>query len=266
MALSTSTQNEMTALPKREYKGASRTPSLVIRNNHIDSTIWNDIELSDNDIYVNTPAKCGTTWMQEICGQLLYNGDMPGRIGTDRIHDISPWIAMAIAPREHTIKSLKDQLENENIKRRLFKTHEPIESMPYNPNCKYIFVARDFRDICWSLYNHYSLFSEKAYEVFHAPRDYEFESFPHFNFEDGSFTEKDFFDMSVDGATPDDDNPDGAPFWSQLWVTGSWWNVRDLPNVKLVHFQNMKDDLPGSYFRYVQYNNGYGICCFVRNN
>merc|ERR1712130_1008105 len=119
LAFSTSTK-QMKELPKREYNEPSQTPSLVIRNNHIDNTIWNEIKISDNDIFVNTPAKSGTTWMQEICGQLLYNGDMKSRIGTDKIYDI--------APR------------------------------------KYIFVARDFRDITWSFYHHYSLFSEKAYE------------------------------------------------------------------------------------------------------
>ena len=25
----------------------------------------------------------------------------------------------------------------------------------------------------------------------------------------------------------------------------SWWNIRDLPNVKLIHFNDMKADLPG---------------------
>jgi len=39
---------------------------------------------------------------------------------------------------------------------------------------------------------------------------------------------------------------DGYPFWSFWENVRSWWAVRDLPNVKLVHFNEMKKDLPGS--------------------
>lgn len=44
----------------------------------------------------------------------------------------------------------------------------------------------------------------------------------------------------------DHGNPDGWPLWSQLWVIGSWWRIRDLPNVKLVHYNNLKQDLKGN--------------------
>ena len=39
---------------------------------------------------------------------------------------------------------------------------------------------------------------------------------------------------------------DGFPFWSQWENVRSWWEIRDLPNVKLVHFNNLKADLPGN--------------------
>ena len=42
----------------------------------------------------------------------------------------------------------------------------------------------------------------------------------------------------------DDGNPDGWPSPSSaLWVVGSWWNVRHLENVKLVHYNDLKEDL-----------------------
>ena len=44
----------------------------------------------------------------------------------------------------------------------------------------------------------------------------------------------------------DHGNPDGFPVWSPLWVTGSWWNVRDLPNIKLLHYNHLKQDLAGN--------------------
>jgi aryl sulfotransferase len=39
---------------------------------------------------------------------------------------------------------------------------------------------------------------------------------------------------------------DGYPFWSFWENFRSWWNVRNLPNVKLIHFNDMKRDLAGS--------------------
>ena len=43
-------------------------------NHHFDSTIWNDFKFRDDDIIIATYAKSGTTWMQQIIAQLLFNG------------------------------------------------------------------------------------------------------------------------------------------------------------------------------------------------
>jgi aryl sulfotransferase len=39
---------------------------------------------------------------------------------------------------------------------------------------------------------------------------------------------------------------DGYPIWSFWENVASWWAARDLPNVKLIHFNELKADLPGS--------------------
>jgi aryl sulfotransferase len=39
---------------------------------------------------------------------------------------------------------------------------------------------------------------------------------------------------------------DGSPFWPYWENVRSWWAVRDLPNVLLVHFNDLKRDLPES--------------------
>ena len=39
---------------------------------------------------------------------------------------------------------------------------------------------------------------------------------------------------------------DGYPFWSFWENVRSWWGVRNLPNVKLLHFSDLKRDLAGS--------------------
>ena len=45
-----------------------------IHNHHFDSTIWNDFVFRDDDIVISTYAKSGTTWMQQIVGQLIFDG------------------------------------------------------------------------------------------------------------------------------------------------------------------------------------------------
>ena len=38
---------------------------------------------------------------------------------------------------------------------------------------------------------------------------------------------------------------DGHPFWPFWESIRSWWAIRDLANVKMIHFANLKADMPG---------------------
>ena len=38
---------------------------------------------------------------------------------------------------------------------------------------------------------------------------------------------------------------DGHPWWPFWENINSWWTIRKLPNVKLIHFAQLKADLPG---------------------
>ena len=46
---------------------------------------------------------------------------------------------------------------------------------------------------------------------------------------------------------------DGYPFWPLWENVRSWWAVRDLPNVLLVHYANLKRDLPGEMHRIARF-------------
>jgi len=230
-------------LEKYQYKGPSAKPSIVLRNAVIDTSQWDDIPIVDSDIFVNTPAKAGTTWTQEIVCQLLYNGDYSA-VGTAGM-EISTWAAMKLPPREHKVEMMEAQRVNPKIPRRVIKTHEPVESLPFVPECKHLFVARDFRDIVWSWYKHHSNINPEILDILNADSHFSFRPLPNFNFSDGSFTEYDMFNMMLSEGD-DHGNPDGWPLWSQLWVAGSWWNMRNEPNVKLVHYNNLKADLAGN--------------------
>ncbi len=192
-----------------------------IHNHHMDSTRWNDFKFRDDDIIIATYAKSGTTWMQQIISQLLHNGAE----GVD-FHSISPWIDFRIMPPEVYVGL--EQQKN----RRFMKTHLPVDALVFSPKAKYLYIARDGRDMVWSMFNHHAKANEHWYGAINntpgrigpaiepPPND------PAVYFRE--WLEK-----------------DGYPFWSFWESVRSWWNVRHLPNVKLVHFNDLKKDLAG---------------------
>ena len=42
---------------------------------------------------------------------------------------------------------------------------------------------------------------------------------------------------------------DGYPWWPYWEHILSWWKIKDLPNVMLLHFSNLKKDMPGEIRR-----------------
>lgn len=192
-----------------------------IHNHHMDSTRWDGFAFRDDDVIVGTYAKSGTTWTQQIVGQLLFQGDPD-----IAIHDISPWLDLRIVPTE-AIQALATQAH-----RRVIKTHLPVDALVFSPKAKYLYVARDGRDVLWSLYNHHAKANDLWYQAL--------------NMTPGL--------VGPPIETPDPDihryfltwlANDGQPFWSFWENIASWWQVRDLPNVRLVHFNALKADLEG---------------------
>src|SRR3954453_16330915 len=94
--------------------------SRELHNHHFDSTIWNDFAFREDDIVVATYAKSGTTWTQQIVGQLLFNGaeDID-------VHNMSPWVDLRIMPPE-AIAGLEQQSH-----RRFVKTHLPVDALVF---------------------------------------------------------------------------------------------------------------------------------------
>ena len=193
-----------------------------MHNHHMDSTRWNDFKFRDDDIVISTYAKSGTTWLQQIVSQLIFDGAE----GLDVSH-LSAWIDLRIMP-PHVYAALEAQTH-----RRFVKTHLPVDALVFSPKAKYIYVGRDGRDMAWSLYNHYANANEHWYGALNntpgliGPAIGRPPASP-----------QEFFRQWFE--------QDGTPFWSYWENVRSWWSVRNLPNVKFVHFNDLKSDLSGS--------------------
>lgn len=197
-----------------------------IHNHHIDSTIWNDFPFRADDVIIATYAKSGTTWMQQIISQLVFDGaeDLP-------VAEMSPWMDLRIPPPEVKLPAVEAQTH-----RRFLKTHLPVDALVFSEQAKYIYIGRDGRDVVWSLYNHHANANEMWYGALNdtpgrvgppiAPPPAEITT---------------YFREWLDG--------DGYPFWSFWENVRSWWAIRDLPNVRLVHFEALKRDMPGEVGR-----------------
>jgi aryl sulfotransferase len=65
-----------------------------LHNHHFDSTVWNDFTFRDDDIVIATYAKSGTTWVQQIVSQLIFDGAEGLEVA-----EMSPWLDLRVPPR-----------------------------------------------------------------------------------------------------------------------------------------------------------------------
>jgi len=198
----------------------------------MDSTIWDDFKFRDGDIVIATWAKSGTTWTQQIVGQLVFNGaeGLP-------VMDLAPWIDMHLLPTEEILARVEAQTH-----RRFVKTHLPADALVVSPKAKYIYIARDGRDAVWSWYNHHAILAPEAYELMNnnpawtgdpwEPPIDDIRQYFH------NWLDRDGYPMH--------------PFWENIQT---WWNIRNLPNVLLLHFNDMKADMEREIRRIAEFLN-----------
>ncbi|XP_075554058.1 sulfotransferase ssu-1-like [Dermacentor variabilis] len=152
-----------------------------------------------DDVFVVSFPKSGSTWMQYIVYAIYHDGSKPENL------------------REFLQKSplLEHQgLEAvENMPRPgAIKTHLPFNRIPYSPQAKYIFVARNPYDCCVSFYHHTR-------------------ALPAYRFADGSFEK--FLSLFLEGKV------DYGDYFDHLL---SWYNHARDENVLLVTYEKLKAD------------------------
>ena len=200
--------------------------SRELHNHHFDSTMWNGFAFRDDDVIIATYAKSGTTWTQQIVAQLMFGGaedvDVAG---------MSPWIDLRVPPREVKLPAVEAQTH-----RRFLKTHLPVDALVFSPKAKYLYIGRDGRDVVWSMYNHHANANALWYEELNdspglvgppiAPPPASIRQY--------------FLDWL---------EHDGHPFWPFWENVRGWREIGGLPNVMLLHFAELRRDLPGSIRR-----------------
>ncbi|MFT4544490.1 MAG: hypothetical protein ACI9CU_002473 [Polaribacter sp.] len=154
---------------------ASRAESYSSLSSDVKKQLFFELlEERDEDIYIITFLKSGTTWMQMICYQLLTDGNMD----FEHIYDVSPWLSNA-AITGGDVKKI-----NNLPSPRFFKCHDAYDKFDPKAKGKFIFVYRDAEDVAVSLYHHIRNYNnpaqtlEKTYEgYFTLEQDYNWFTF-----------------------------------------------------------------------------------------
>ena len=186
-----------------------------------DNSYWSDFEPRPGDIFVCTPAKCGTTWTQTIVASLLWpNGPAPGPV-----MQLSPWIEFKALPHEVVRATLEAQTH-----RRFMKSHTPADGIPFFPDAKYLVVGRDGRDAFMSLCNHMARFKLAGHLNERAASD----GLPPMPLWTGD--PHAFFAGWLEQS-------------SHFTHLGSFWERRRDPRILLLHYNDLKADLAGEMRR-----------------
>lgn len=158
-----------------------------------------------HDVFVCTYSKSGTNWMMQMVTQLAWHGD----VQFEKLHDLVPWPETPV-PGAAVLNAPTWQGSPEQL--RAVKTHAEAQYVPYSEQAKYIVVIRDPKDAMVS----------------------------------GFY----FADTIMPGVSSM-----GIEAWSEVFVEGntpygswsehmaSYWAWRDRPNVLLITYAEMKEDL-----------------------
>ena len=222
-----------------------RAPERLVRTPVVDSRHWNRFEPRHDDIVIATFAKCGTTWTQRIVDLLVFQTPDVRPFGV-----ISPWLDSTLFDSiEDNLARLKAQTH-----RRYIKSHLPFDALPVWDTVKYIHVGRDGRDARLSWQNHEQGFTPEfrahigAQAMAMAAEQGVAPSGPPPRAPDDprGYLLHWFEELETQLATKGGGARFGFPFFS---FEESFWRERGRPNLLLVHYNDLKEDLAGEMRR-----------------
>ena len=199
-----------------------------------DSARWNDFPFRDGDIVISTRSKSGTTWLQMICALLIFKRpDLPVPLA-----ELSPWLDMKITPREDIVAMLEGQRH-----RRFIKTHTPLDGIPLDPRATYIVAARHPLDMAVSLYHQGANIDRERLRrlTSAAPPDMADEPRPPLH---------EWLVRWIEHDSPPQEELDSLN--GVMWHLADAWSRRERPEIVLVHYKDLVDDLAGEMQRLAQ--------------
>ncbi|HAK64094.1 MAG: sulfotransferase domain-containing protein [Pseudomonadota bacterium] len=212
----------MNARPVRKY---------IYNSMMTDSRRWDGFKPRDGDIIISTPPKCGTTWTQMICALLIFQKTRFERM----LRDYSPWLDAPLKDVDEVLGALEAQDHQ-----RFIKTHTPLDGLPWFDNVIYLFVARDPRDAFVSLGNNMQNMTADVMQKMAAnARTRSVSLQPPKTDGQDAFREW----MNPDGGDGKPADNGAAPEADILHHARTFWEFRDLPNVHLLHYADMKANL-----------------------
>ncbi|XP_033741699.1 sulfotransferase 4A1-like [Pecten maximus] len=168
-----------------------------------------NFESNENDIWVVSFPRSGTTLLQEMVDLVNSEGDFV-RVLTKTLEERFPYF-------EYMYPGIKSIEKMESP--RLIKSHLPHSLLPKSVRegkGKIIYIARNPKDTCVSYFHFVQLLK------------------PTFRF-NGNFSE--FFDRFINGRVP------YSPWWRHV---KEFWDIRDSPNILFLKYEDIVEDLGGT--------------------
>ena len=190
-----------------------------------DTSRWEQFPAAEGDIFVVTPAKNGTTWMQTIVTFLVFGSSDLDFVPAER----SPWFDVIFNSVEETLETL-----SQDNKRNIIKTHTPLDGVPFYEGASYIGVYRDPRDAFFSMRNH-------ADNMVMDLRERDAEGNPiELSVEESfrKFIEAEYLSGDL-----------GKGLASRVHHLRCFWELKNRPNIHLFHYSDLLRDLKGQMLR-----------------
>ena len=186
-----------------------------------DNRRWDMVNIRPDDVFVVTPPKCGTTWMQTIIA-LLLSGDP--EVETELAVKM-PWVDIRIREMADVATRLEAMTH-----RRSMKSHTPMDGLPLHDQAQYICVFRHPLDAHFSYRKHLRNIPMTWFDLWYPQDDHDGITFRRF----------------LDGG-PEGFDGDAMPLAHILRHYAAAKAVADRPNVTLFHYADMTRDLPGIF-------------------